>query len=132
MHKKRFNKNENHFSYNDVKYIDIWDPDDIKLISEYLNSLELIEEKIPDNKRALYTETWDEYENKLRELGYFSIAISDDLICFSTNYAFVIPDSYCECDTHCVSYYIKNSGYDPGNKTSNFYNFLRKITDQYS
>lgn len=136
----RMFKKEKHFSYNDVKYIgikyvdenviDISDPDDIKLILEHLNSLELIEEKIPYNEQALYLGNFEEYENKLREIGYFLITISNDMIEFTTEYAAVSTEGRYD-ENHYKSYYIKNSGFNAENKTSNFYNFLREISNKY-
>ncbi len=117
--------------YTDTNLIKISDDNDIKSILDYLNSMEMIKEKIPNKEKALYHENWEEYENKLSEIGYFSILISDNTMVFTTEYVTVTTDG-CDDEQHRTSYYIKNSGYDTENKTSNLYDFLKEITNKYT
>ncbi len=65
--------------------------------------------------------------------GFFTIDIVDDLIYFSTEYLAVTAEWRCECDdNYYKNYYVKDSGYDLENKTSNFCNFIREISNKYS
>lgn len=127
----------------DVKYVDenstdiyhIYLDNDIQAITDYLNSLELVEEEIPYNNSSVYMRSTEEYENKLSEKGYFAIELDvhQNIIYFSTDYIAISAYWVCECDTNYYrSFYLKNSGYDPENNTSDFYNFLKEITDKYS
>lgn len=134
-------KKVQHFSYNsadfiDVKYMDknyirINDVKEINQIIEYLNSLELIEEKIPKRKRAEYEGDWKAYENDLRDIGYFSVSINDDLLSFSTHYVTVSPLG-CECEDLRTSYYIKGSVFDKESKKINIIDFFESVTDKYT
>lgn len=130
-----------HFSYNsanfiDIKYMDknyirINDVNEINKIIEYLNSLELIEEKIPKQKRAEYEGNWEAYENDLRDIGYFSVSINEDVLSFSTCYVTVSPLG-CECDGLSTSYYIKGAVFDIENKKINIMDFFESVTDKYT
>lgn len=102
--------------------------DDVQKIVDYLNSLELVEEKIPYKEKPIYddNQSIEEYHNKLKDIGYFLIAIREDMIVFSTEYVEVWVDDYKN-----TSYYIKNSGYNPEDKTSNFHNFLSDLLSEY-
>lgn len=134
-------KKVQHFSYNsadfiDVKYMDknyirINDVNEINQIIEYLNSLELIEEKIPKRKRAEYEGDWKAYENDLRDIGYFSVSINENLLSFSTCYVTVSPLG-CECEGLSTSYYIKGAVFDKESKKINIIDFFESVTDKYT
>lgn len=134
-------KKVQHFSYNsadfiDVKYmgknyIRINDVNEINQIIEYLNSLELIEEKIPKRKRAEYEGDWEAYENDLRDIGYFSVSINENLLSFSTCYVTVSPLG-CECEGLSTSYYIKGAVFDKERKKINIIDFFESVTDKYT
>ena len=110
-----------HFNYSNVdnvtiKYtgygkIKIENVDDVNQIIEYLNSLELIEEKIPKKEQAYYEGDWEKYEKDLKSIGYFSVSINEDILYFSTRYVSVMVEEY-DDNSHCNTYYIKNSDYN--------------------
>ena len=106
----------------DVGVIHIKNKDDIEKIINCLNSLDLIKEKKPNyNFKS---------NNDLNEIGHFIIKLygaSYDSIVFTTEYLTICLNGY---DWENVSYYILNSGYNPEDKTSNFYNFLRKYIEE--
>lgn len=128
-----FKKKEN-LNYNDITRIDfipghsmdvgvihIENKDDIEQIINCLNSLDLIKEKKP-NYNIKST-------NELNEIGHFIIKLygaSFDGIVFTTEYLTIYRNGN---DWDNISYYILNSGYNPEDKTSNFYNFLRKYIE---
>ena len=97
------------------------DPNTIKKVIDYLNSLELIEESL------------SEYEPipDLNEVGYFEIEIvkvghEDDILAFDsftfmTDYVLFTPN---KADWKGTRYYIKNSCYDDKTKGSRAYAFL--------
>lgn len=121
-----FKKKEN-LNYNDITHIDfipehsmdvgvihIENKDDIEQIINYLNSLDLIKQKIKYNIKST---------NELNEIGHFIIKLygaSSDGIVFTTEYLTIYRNGD---DWENISYYILNSGYNSEDKTSNFYNF---------
>ncbi len=112
--------------YNKIK---IENADDVNQIIGYLNSLELIEEGIPNREQAVYEGDWEKYENDLENIGYFLVSIDKDLLYFSTSYVTVMPDGN-YWNRH--SYYIRNSGYNKKEKNSNIYTFFQSITEKYT
>lgn len=117
--------------YMDKNYIRINDVNEINKIIEYLNSLELIEEKIPKRKQAEYKGDWEAYESDLKDIGYFSVSINDSLLSFSTYYVTVSPLG-CECEALSTSYYIKGAVFDKESKEINIMDFFESVTDNYT
>ncbi len=123
-------KEKEHFAYRNIDYIgvkldmgsyvtDVYDAAVIAEILQYLNSMTLIKEKIPKKDRADYSDDREKYKNKLENIGYFIVSVSDDLLCFSTEYVSVTSDGQ-----NYTSYYIVDSGFDSEANTSRFHDFL--------
>ena len=107
----------------DIGSIQVENKEDIEKILNYLNSLDLIKEKRPDYNINSMSE--------LSDIGYFSIYFSGssfDAITFTTEYLTIHHNGH---DWDYTSYYIKDSGYNPEDKTSNFYNFLSELVSEY-
>lgn len=95
------------------------DAEKIKKIIDYINSLELIEDKV--------TIPNFDYSTDLNSIGYFRIDIykvnseEPDAIVFMTNYLTFLLNGY---DWEYTDYYIKNSGYHSKTANSKTFEFL--------
>ena len=111
--------------------IQIEDKDDIERILSYLNSLELIREKIPKNESPDYDGDIDKYLSKFDNIGFFTISLygsTSDGIAFTTEYLTVYHNGY---DWDYTSYYIVDSGYNPEDNSSKFYDFMVELISKY-
>jgi len=122
----------------DGNIIRIDNHEDIEKIIGYLNTLDLIEERLTEYKHI----------SDFNDIGYFTIRIvrvgdeyanihitegenvnsySQDLLSFETNFVTFTPNSM---DWKSTRYYIKNSGYNHQTKSSNVYKFLLDLINK--
>ncbi|HHX58142.1 MAG TPA: hypothetical protein GX710_09015, partial [Clostridiales bacterium] len=136
--KKSSNMNYKNMDYIEVYpssggYIKIEDSEDIEKILDNFNSLKVIKEKIPSKSKLEYhgEGKYEEYLERLRETGAFSISFhgsSSDRIYFTNEYFTIYHNGY---DWDYTEYYIKDSGYNPEDKTSKFSDFLDELISKY-
>jgi len=119
---------------NEIKNVKIEDPEKIREIINYINSLKIVQVKeMPEyiTKNVLNGEIghfgWISiyFGNSLPEPGNYSEP--GDIIQFERNY---MGTSYNGRDWEGENYYIKNSGYNNKTKSSNVYEFLRDLINK--
>ena len=114
-------------------YIKIEDSEDIEKILDNFNSLKVIKEKIPSKSKLEYhgEGKYEEYLERLRETGAFSISFhgsSSDRIYFTNEYFTIYHNGY---DWDYTEYYIIDSGYNPEDNSSKFYDFMVELISKY-